>query len=1574
MARHAIILLLLIAGLLGWEAAGAQTLARTISLAPSDVTLREEDGLTRVRLRGAHSGLPPGEPDLPLYPVAFLLPEGTAPASIRVVPLETVELPGRHHPAAVPKPATTAAAAVPAAATTPGAWWPADPFRASHTGRMRGQGLVQVLASPLAWRAADGTLRLTTRFRVELTLAPRVPDPGDLDILRESDAGHRSFGPPLAHLAGGSPPVPATPRRPALLSPQGASFSPTVRPSLDGSPVEMVIITTADQVAEYQRLADFKTRTGLCTVVRTVEWIQANYPHGVDPQETIRNFIRDAVSRWGTAWILLGGDTDQIPVRFAFSKIFPRLIPTDLYYAALDGNWNANGDDRFGEGGTLTDPGDEADLYPDVWVGRLPSKTAAEAQVLVDKTLTYQRNPPLGYQNDMLFLGEVLFPDDWVPGDPLSLDGAGFCQVLVDTLLPQHRAARLYENHTAWPGSIAEEKSTVLDSLNAGFNLVVQVGHGYVTTMSVGLGHKALVNADVEALTNGNEACLLYALDCTSCAIQYNCIGERFLINPDGGAMSVIGSTEVEFPITVIGYQVEFMNALFHENVHEIGRALALSKLPFTASSGQDNPHRWTQFGLLDLGDPSLPFWTDVPGTLTVSHPGTFTLGQTTFAATVGYRGSPAESARVALFKDGEIYSVGLANELGQAVLPANPVSAGTLSVGISYPGALPYLAEVPVVATTAPYLRATALDIVDDGTGSTVGSGDTRLDAGETAELRYTVANNGCVTETGVTATLSVSDPRVTVLDGNAAYPDLAVGASASPGDPFLIQVAPDTPDLLEVPASLTLHGTSGTYGQTVRLYLHAPVYELRRQTVRDTVGTGNGDGTVQANEDFVLLPEIRNIGHGAARSVEVRLRSSDPAVTVADSAAVLGDLAPEAMGSNPADGLAARLDDVSPGHELILVVVDTRGETVLRRLDLLPPTAPGAPRTAGAAGSVTLSWDPSPDADLWGYVIYRSSSAAGPFTRVNDWVAERTAYFEDDGLPALTQFHYRVAAIDSSGNESPPSLSSLATTTLPVHLGWPVQTTTSTPAGVTVADLDGIPGLEVVGAAHEIYVMTPDGQDFTDGDLDARTLGPITDTGGASFWCTPAVGDVDGDGHAEIAAVGWNDGRVYLVDDAGQALPGWPKNGNPLAVPSPNPVGSVCLADLDGDGTLEILCTVGKVILAWHASGTELIDGDNDPNTDGVVAVTGANFSYGTPAAANIDLEPRREIIAGMRDGKLYVFHSDGTPYPGFPFTAGGDIDCNPAVGDLDGDGLPEIVFGSGDSLLHAIRFDLSSAPGFPRRIALDEDWDSSPALGDLNGDGRPDVVIGSSDGKVYAVSGADGSDLPGFPVLLTDSYDNPVSIRSSAALGDVDGDGWTDILIGDQNGRLHGFDHTGGTLAGFFIQTGGRIQNTPVLWDVDGDGLTEVLLESGDQRIYCWDSPGAFDPAHVPWPMQQGNPRHTGLLGDPGARPDVVAAPPEAPAAVLLANYPNPFSRATAVRFTVPEGGPARVRLTVFDLSGRVVRTLLDEERPPGAQETDWDGKDASGRRVGSGIYLYRLQVAGTERTRKMILLRR
>lgn len=88
-------------------------------------------------------------------------------------------------------------------------------------------------------------------------------------------------------------------------------------------------------------------------------------------------------------------------------------------------------------------------------------------------------------------------------------------------------------------------------------------------------------------------------------------------------------------------------------------------------------------------------------------------------------------------------------------------------------------------------------------------------------------------------------------------------------------------------------------------------------------------------------------------------------------------------------------------------------------------------------------------------------------------------------------------------------------------------------------------------------------------------------------------------------------------------------------------------------------------------------------------------------------------------------------------------------------------------------------------------------------------------------------------------------------------------------------------------------------------------------------------------------------------------------------LGANMPNPFHPETAIRYDIPS--TSRVRIEVFDLSGRLVRTLLDGEVAPGSHRALWNAMDDQGHTVGSGVYFYRMQAGSFESTRKMVLLK-
>jgi hypothetical protein len=89
------------------------------------------------------------------------------------------------------------------------------------------------------------------------------------------------------------------------------------------------------------------------------------------------------------------------------------------------------------------------------------------------------------------------------------------------------------------------------------------------------------------------------------------------------------------------------------------------------------------------------------------------------------------------------------------------------------------------------------------------------------------------------------------------------------------------------------------------------------------------------------------------------------------------------------------------------------------------------------------------------------------------------------------------------------------------------------------------------------------------------------------------------------------------------------------------------------------------------------------------------------------------------------------------------------------------------------------------------------------------------------------------------------------------------------------------------------------------------------------------------------------------------------------VLKQNRPNPFNPVTTIAFGMPMGG--RAELSIYDITGRVVTTLVDGEVGPGFHNVTWDGTNSSGEKVASGVYFSRLSALGEDHARKMILLK-
>ncbi len=150
------------------------------------------------------------------------------------------------------------------------------------------------------------------------------------------------------------------------------------------------------------------------------------------------------------------------------------------------------------------------------------------------------------------------------------------------------------------------------------------------------------------------------------------------------------------------------------------------------------------------------------------------------------------------------------------------------------------------------------------------------------------------------------------------------------------------------------------------------------------------------------------------------------------------------------------------------------------------------------------------------------------------------------------------------------------------------------------------------------------------------------------------------------------------------------------------------------------------------------------------------------------------------------------------------------------------------------------------------------STPAIGDVDGDGDPDVVFGSNDHRTYALDGATGTLLWSFKTMGM--------VRSAPAIGDVDGDGDSDVVFGSDDNRTYALDGATGTLL-WSSELGGVATTPPSIGDIDGDGDLDVVIGASDDNTYAMEGRTgelSWSNRTIPWPYH-GIVRSSYALGD-------------------------------------------------------------------------------------------------------------
>jgi len=247
---------------------------------------------------------------------------------------------------------------------------------------------------------------------------------------------------------------------------------------------DLLIITPQKFERHLSALACHKNAFGLKTrVVSIPEIIERMYWKGRDTQEKMKYYIKEAIEQWGVSYVLLvGGIQGQsfqwnLPVRY--SHVVPpdeqeyaeQSFLSDLYFADIYdslgsfSSWDSNSNDIFAEWNATVK--DDMDCYPDVYLGRLPCRNALEVAVMVNKIITYEKEPcdPSWFQNLILVAGDSYQDDDHFNEGELISEHAL-------TLMPDFTPIKVYASQQDI------NRKTVNAVMNQGAGFAYFCGHG----------------------------------------------------------------------------------------------------------------------------------------------------------------------------------------------------------------------------------------------------------------------------------------------------------------------------------------------------------------------------------------------------------------------------------------------------------------------------------------------------------------------------------------------------------------------------------------------------------------------------------------------------------------------------------------------------------------------------------------------------------------------------------------------------------------------------------------------------------------------------------------------------------------------------------------------------------------------------------------------------------------------------------------------------------------------------------------------------------------------------------------
>ena len=835
-------------------------------------TITHIEGYDQIQLKGCLQSAPAGQPSLPWQNVSLMLPQGQEAVFLEVELFDFQELEGNHqlYPyqsartysnperKAFEKDETLYASK---------SVYPAQSYGQLTTQYMNGIGFAFSAFSPVQYIPSEGKVLVATKAIVRVATAAS-----------KADQSRRLWL------------TPENVRRASRLAQNSEMLQSYDAKGRAVGGYEILVITTQPYVSQFEAYQDFYLQRGLRSRVVDVNTIY-NTVSGQDNQEKIRNYIIQEYENNGILMVNLGGDVPSIPYRGFYCDVLTggshetdNDIPSDLYYAALDGTWNDNGNNRWGEIG-------EDDLLPEVAIGRMCFSSQTEFNNIMNKTFTYQTDPVLGEFHKVIMGGEHLYDD------PVS-NGSQYLELLIGEHndngyttvgIPENYVfTRLYEEQGNWSASLLR------NAINAGTQYVHHDGHAN-TNYVAGWTNSDITDANFSGANGINHNYTFFHTSGCICGdFSSDCILEK-MTKIANFAVATIGNSrygwfnegQTEGPAIHLHRETE--DAYYHDRIPYAGLAMAECKIqtaPWVNAPGQweEGALRWNFYDLNLMGDVAVSPWHDEPFTPEVSYATEILVGlSSTDVNVTDANGNGLYNFRCSLFHGDELIGTAQTDADGNAHLEfESPIDfVDEMSLIVTGCDAWPQVLPVISIPGNCAYIIYDNCEVHDD---------NGQADFGENVTLNMQFKNVGTVASGTVTATLTTDNEYVTIVDGTETLSSIGGSATLNIEDAFGISISDAVPDGTKALFMLSCTDGTDTWQSNFSLTLCAPRLSIVNVVIDDS--EGNNNGCVDPGETITLHITAQNTGMSDAPGTTFEIFCQTPEISFDQYQFNIGDV----------------------------------------------------------------------------------------------------------------------------------------------------------------------------------------------------------------------------------------------------------------------------------------------------------------------------------------------------------------------------------------------------------------------------------------------------------------------------------------------------------------------------------------------------------------------------------------------------------------------------------------------------------------------------------------------------------